>query len=233
MWKKAYQIRLKDRYETLEYQDESGVYHFSVGCENDRWRLWWPGSKGVFYEAHEFSENEKSIILPRLIDYLSNDRWFGIFRRNHHVKIIKIKKSKSKRKNNRSGIREILPNFREGALEGNEKSLYALFQLSVPFSSNNPDRKAARREVDRLLYEKPKFWIKAFSKQRRDFTWGGLSPDPNLTDGVTWEGFCKAIIQNLRNFQGKREENDFADHVLGVLKKQFSNRPKFWKRINS
>lgn len=237
--KKTYRIQLIDRGECLEYRDEFDVFYFDAYLGGREWELHLPGSKGEFHEPHEFTIEEESGILPRLIDYLSNFRWLGIFKRSYSVKIVKSQGNDFADENMNvdeiisiRNAKGVLPDLIKGALKGREKSLCALYLVSHLSFYYDLARKAAGQEVDNLLYKKPAFWIKTFSKKRRDFKWNGLSSEPSLPDGVTWENFCRDIVQNLKKFKGEKDEEAFADYIYGVLENQFLGEPDFWKKIN-
>jgi hypothetical protein len=85
--KDKYQIRLTARNEGIEYRDAVGVYRFNVMLKGKEWTLLIPGSRGNNYERYELSEEEKSLILPRIIDYLQSIKWFGLFRRSYSVRV--------------------------------------------------------------------------------------------------------------------------------------------------
>jgi hypothetical protein len=85
--KKNYTVKLVARNEGIEYRDEGGVYRFDVSLTNKNWVVYLPCSKGDFYQTHEFTEEEKRKIIPRIIDYLENRKNFGIFGSTYPVKI--------------------------------------------------------------------------------------------------------------------------------------------------
>lgn len=77
--KKNYIVRLVSRNEGIEYRDECDVYRFNVSLTDKKWVVYLPCTKGDFYQTHEFTEDEKEKIIPRIIDYLENKKYFGIF----------------------------------------------------------------------------------------------------------------------------------------------------------
>ena len=83
--KESYTIRLVARNEGIEYCDEGGIYRFNVNLTDKKWVVYLPCSIGDFYQTHEFTEDEQKKIIPRIIDYLENRKYFGIFGPTYQV----------------------------------------------------------------------------------------------------------------------------------------------------
>jgi hypothetical protein len=81
----GYKVSLVARNEGIDYCDESGVYRFNVGLKDEVWTVYLPGSKGASYRACELSEVERSIILPRIKQYLEERKSWGIIGRSFPV----------------------------------------------------------------------------------------------------------------------------------------------------
>jgi hypothetical protein len=78
--KNAYEVRLVDKSEVIEYRDDTDVYHFSAWLENKRWTVYLPGTKGKYYQRYELTDDEQKIIFPRIRSYLEGIKyfiWFG------------------------------------------------------------------------------------------------------------------------------------------------------------
>jgi hypothetical protein len=84
--KNSYSIKLVSRNEGIEYHDENYVYRFYISLIDKNWIVYLPCSKGNFYQTYEFNEDEKKRIIPRIIDYLENRKYFGIFGSTYPVK---------------------------------------------------------------------------------------------------------------------------------------------------
>ena len=84
--KNSYSIKLVSRNEGIEYRDDNDVYRFNVNLIDKNWVVYLPCSKGNFYQLHEFTEDEKERIIPRITDFLENRKYFGIFGSTYSVK---------------------------------------------------------------------------------------------------------------------------------------------------
>lgn len=73
-----YKVGLRARNEGIEYRDECDVYRFNVVLKGKRWTVYLPGSKGPSYQAHELTDRERGLILPRIKEYLERRRFFGV-----------------------------------------------------------------------------------------------------------------------------------------------------------
>ncbi len=82
----SYTVKLVARNEGIEYCDEGGVYRFNVTLADKTWIVYLPCSKGDFYEAHEFTEDEQKKIIPRIVEYLENRKFLGMFGSTYPVK---------------------------------------------------------------------------------------------------------------------------------------------------
>ena len=76
---KSYSVKLIARNEGIEYHDESGVYRFNVSLTEKKWVVYLPCSKGDFYQSYELNEAEYNKIIPHIVEYLENRKYFGIF----------------------------------------------------------------------------------------------------------------------------------------------------------
>lgn len=85
-----YQIRLTAKNEGIEYRDAQGVYKFNVVLNGKEWVLFLPGSRGEGFELHDLSEEEKSRILPRIINFLQSIKWLGLFKRSYSVRLERV-----------------------------------------------------------------------------------------------------------------------------------------------
>ena len=83
-----YRVVLAAKNEGLDYEDASGVYHFGLSRTGNEWQLHVPPSKGTTFERHELTSDEQARILPRITNYLSRIRWFGIFPRSYRVRVV-------------------------------------------------------------------------------------------------------------------------------------------------
>jgi hypothetical protein len=79
---KDYEIRSVGR-EGLDYRDEQDVHHFDVSFKNDTWVVYWPGSKGKFFEPYELTESEQAIIFARIKAHFEAKRHCGLFGRTY------------------------------------------------------------------------------------------------------------------------------------------------------
>lgn len=86
---KTYKIRLAAMNEGVDYMDDNGTYRFNILLKNKEWKLYVPGSFGENYEKHKISRDEEDIILDRIIYYLKQVKWLGLFRRKYTVKVIR------------------------------------------------------------------------------------------------------------------------------------------------
>ncbi len=84
--KNSYSVKLVSRNEGIEYRDENDVYRFNISLTDKNWVVYLPCSKGKFHKTHEFTEDEKKYIIPRIIDYLENRKYYGIFGSTYPVK---------------------------------------------------------------------------------------------------------------------------------------------------
>ena len=73
--KNSYSVKLVSRNEGIEYRDENDVYRFNISLTDKNWVVYLPCSKGKFHKTHEFTEDEKKYIIPRIIDYLENRKY--------------------------------------------------------------------------------------------------------------------------------------------------------------
>jgi hypothetical protein len=74
-----YTVRLVARNEGIEYCDKDGIYRFNVSLTGKKWIVYLPGSKGDFYQTYILTEDEQNKILPRVVNYLENRKYFGLF----------------------------------------------------------------------------------------------------------------------------------------------------------
>jgi hypothetical protein len=81
-------ITLTAKNEGLEYRDAGGVYRFNVQLNGDTWHLYLPGSKGDEHQTHHLSPDEKQRILPPIIRYLEDVKWFLFFGGPYKVKVL-------------------------------------------------------------------------------------------------------------------------------------------------
>ena len=79
---KDYKIKSVGR-EGLDYLDEHDVHHFGVAFIDNTWIVYWPGTKGEFYESYELNETERAIIFPRIKAYLEGKRHYSLFGRTY------------------------------------------------------------------------------------------------------------------------------------------------------
>lgn len=74
----TYQVRLTARNEGIDYVDEHDIYRFGVALTDGVWRVFLPGSKGGGFRMHELTDEEVSVVLPRIKQYLESRKYFGI-----------------------------------------------------------------------------------------------------------------------------------------------------------
>ena len=82
-----FRVRLTAKNEGVKYTDDTGVYRFNVCLQGKEWTIFVPPSKGDEYKTHELTDEEQARILPRIIDYLKEIRWFLVFRRSYSVTV--------------------------------------------------------------------------------------------------------------------------------------------------
>jgi hypothetical protein len=78
--KEAYEVRLINRGESIEYGDDVDVYHFNAWLKKRKWRVYLPGTKGKYHQPYELTQDEQNIIFPRIREYLEGIKyfiWFG------------------------------------------------------------------------------------------------------------------------------------------------------------
>src|ERR1700677_550566 len=80
-----YSVRLVARNEGIEYTDERDVYRFDVAFADKAWRVFLPCSRGIYYESHELTDEERAVVLPRITKYLGGRKHFGFFGSSYPV----------------------------------------------------------------------------------------------------------------------------------------------------
>jgi hypothetical protein len=76
----AYEVRLIDKGEVIEYRDDIDIYHFNAWRKGKKWTVYLPGTKGKYYQPHELTEDEQRVIFPRIRKYFEGTKsfvWFG------------------------------------------------------------------------------------------------------------------------------------------------------------
>jgi hypothetical protein len=84
----TFTIRLVAKNEGLLYSDESAKYYFDVVQNGEVWTVFLPCAKGSPGNTYALSKSERSLILPRIVDYLKEIKWFGIFQKRYEVNVI-------------------------------------------------------------------------------------------------------------------------------------------------
>lgn len=84
----TYEIYLTARNEGVKYVDESGVYRFNVSLEKGVWTVYLPGTFGDCHETKVLSEAEQNRIIPRVVEYLKEIKWLGLFKNFYDVRIV-------------------------------------------------------------------------------------------------------------------------------------------------
>lgn len=83
--KEAYEVRLINKSEVIEYRDDADVYHFSAWLKKKRWTVYLPGTKGKYYEPYVLTDGEQKVIFPRIRSYLEGIKCFVWFGRSYPV----------------------------------------------------------------------------------------------------------------------------------------------------
>lgn len=86
---KGYRARLLARNEVVEYRDGVDTYWFYTQLAGDTWTLFLPGSRGDKSRVHELDEEEVQRVIPRVTEYLTNVKWFGLFGGPYSVEIVR------------------------------------------------------------------------------------------------------------------------------------------------
>lgn len=76
---KTYSVKLVARNEGLEYRDECDVYRFNLFLTEKKWVVYLPCSKGESFKLHELTKDEYNKIIPRIIKFLENRKYFWMF----------------------------------------------------------------------------------------------------------------------------------------------------------
>ena len=82
---KEFEVKLVAKNEGLEYIEGDLVLHFNVLLKKKVWEVSLSPTRGSSYEPYEFSEEELRRIKPRIKEYLSSIKWFGLFRFKYAV----------------------------------------------------------------------------------------------------------------------------------------------------
>ncbi|HZP68239.1 MAG TPA: hypothetical protein VFB32_18190 [Rudaea sp.] len=83
---KTYAIKLVDRGEGVEYEDDAGAFHFNVEFSGGEWIVYLPCTKGEHFSPHELTEAETERILPKLENFLRRRGWRAMFGRRYPVR---------------------------------------------------------------------------------------------------------------------------------------------------
>ena len=82
-----FKIKLVARNEGIDYLDQGGAYKFNVGLHDNEWSLYLPASKDDCY-PYQLTDEELHRIVPRIREFLTKVKWFGLFGGPYTVKVI-------------------------------------------------------------------------------------------------------------------------------------------------
>lgn len=85
----SYKVNLVSKNEGVEYIDNEGTYRFEVSLYKKVWEIYLPCTFGDNYKEAHLTKEDEEIIVDRISKYLQTIRWFGLFRKNYEVKVIR------------------------------------------------------------------------------------------------------------------------------------------------